>query len=54
MTINQFFEGFKSASKDEEPDYYKSDRIKIVSNDNNNEIEMGKEMILWKSASKNT
>lgn len=41
VTINQFFEGFKSSSKDEEPDYFNSDRIKIDSNDNDNEIEMG-------------
>jgi hypothetical protein len=40
MTINQFFESFKNQSKDEDPDYYNSDRVKIESNDNDNEIEM--------------
>lgn len=41
MTINQFFESFKNPSKDEDPDYYNSDRVKIDSTDKDNEIEIG-------------
>ena len=37
VTINQFFESFKNQSKDEDPDYYNSERVKIDSN----EIEIG-------------
>ena len=41
MTINQFFESFKNSPKDEDTDYYNSDRVKIDSKDNDKDIDIG-------------